>query len=214
MKFMSFRKLLPVFAAVAALSFTAAAHAQVGVFGTVTGEWINGVACSQSVGNGVGTCTSGTTTDKPYGANFGGYYDFRSLGPVRFGVEIRGGVLNTNKDPGANIASTDLIREYTALGGVRASTGTPIRWLHPFASIDAGYAKFGPVYAYNTYTDIEGPCGRGSFRGLLYRYSGDRVWGGRTIWFRQPWYGVDRCGNRLSFAALKFPRLVTERGWA
>ncbi len=158
MKFMSFRKLLPVFAAVAALS-PLAAHAQIGVFGTVTGEWINGVACSQSAGNGVGTCTSGTTTDKPYGANFGGYYDFRSLGPVRFGFEIRGGVLNTNKDPGANIASTDLIREYTALGGIRASTGTPIHWLHPFASVDAGYAKFGPVYSYNTYTKIEGHVG-------------------------------------------------------
>ena len=158
MKFMLFRKLLPVFAAVAALS-PVAARAQIGVFGTVTGEWVNGVACTQSVGNGVGTCISGTTTDKPYGASFGGFYDFRSLGPVRFGVEVRGGVLNTNKDPGANIASTDLIREYTALGGLRASTGTPIRWLHPYASVDGGYAKFGPVYAYSTYTKIEGHLG-------------------------------------------------------
>lgn len=158
MKFMLFRKLLPVFAAVAALS-SVAARAQIGVFGTVTGEWVNGVACTQSVGNGVGTCISGTTTDKPYGASFGGFYDFRSLGPVRFGVEVRGGVLNTNKDPGANIASTDLIREYTALGGLRASTGTPIRWLHPYASVDGGYAKFGPVYAYSTYTKIEGHVG-------------------------------------------------------
>ncbi len=158
MKFMLFRKLLPVFAAVAALS-PVAARAQIGVFGTVTGEWVNGVACTQSVGNGVGTCISGTTTDKPYGASFGGFYDFRSLGPVRFGVEVRGGVLNTNKDPGANIASTDLIREYTALGGLRASTGTPIRWLHPYASVDGGYAKFGPVYAYSTYTKIEGHVG-------------------------------------------------------
>ena len=158
MKLMLFRKLLPVFAAVAALS-PVAARAQIGVFGTVTGEWVNGVACTQSVGNGVGTCISGTTTDKPYGASFGGFYDFRSLGPVRFGVEVRGGVLNTNKDPGANIASTDLIREYTALGGLRASTGTPIRWLHPYASVDGGYAKFGPVYAYSTYTKIEGHVG-------------------------------------------------------
>ena len=155
---MLFRKLLPVFAAVAALS-PVAARAQIGVFGTVTVEWVNGVACTQSVGNGVGTCISGTTTDKPYGASFGGFYDFRSLGPVRFGVEVRGGVLNTNKDPGANIASTDLIREYTALGGLRASTGTPIRWLHPYASVDGGYAKFGPVYAYSTYTKIEGHVG-------------------------------------------------------
>ena len=155
---MLFRKLVPFLAAGAALSATAA-HAQFGVFGTVTGQRIGGVACTPTAGSGVGTCTSGTTTDKPYGANFGAYYDFRSFGPVRFGVEVRGGVLNTNKDPGANIASTDLIREYTALGGVRASTGTPIKWIRPFAEFAAGYAKFGPVYAYNTYTKAEGLVG-------------------------------------------------------
>jgi hypothetical protein len=158
MKFMLFRKLLPVLAAAAAVS-SPAAHAQFGVFGTVTGEWINGVACSQSVGGSVGTCTSGSTTDKPYGGNFGAFYDFRTLGPIRLGLEVRGGVLNTNKDPGANIASSDLIREYTALGGVRGSIGTPIRWLRPFASIDGGYSKFGPVYAYNNYGKFEGHVG-------------------------------------------------------
>ena len=107
----------------------------------------------------MGTCTSGTTTDKPYGGNFGLFYDFRSFGPLRVGVELRGGLLSTNKDPGANIASPGLIREYTALGGVRASTGTPIKWIRPFASIHAGYDKFGPVYAYNTYTKVEGHLG-------------------------------------------------------
>lgn len=158
MNLMLFRKLLPVLAAVAALS-TTAAHAQFGVFGTITGERIGNVACTQSAGSGVGTCTSGTTTDKPYGANFGGYYDFRSFGPVRFGAIVRGGVLNANKDPGANIASSDLIREYTVLGGVHASTGTPIHWLRPFGDVVAGYDKFGPVYAYNTYTKVEAHVG-------------------------------------------------------
>ncbi|HLI76049.1 MAG TPA: hypothetical protein VKV02_03820 [Acidobacteriaceae bacterium] len=155
---MLFRKLLPVLAAVAALSCTAA-HAQFGVFATVTGERIGGVACAQSVGGSVGSCTSGTTTDKPYGATFGGYYDFHSFGPVRVGAEVRGGVLNTNKDPGANIASSDLIREYTALGGVRASVGTPIKWIRPYAGFAVGYDKFGPVYGYNTYTKAEGLLG-------------------------------------------------------
>ena len=156
--FMQFRKLLPFLAAGAALS-PIAAHAQIGVFGTVTGQRIGGVTCTQSGGGGVSPCSSGTTTDKPYGASFGGYYEFRSFGPARVGVVIRGGVLNTNKDPGANVASTDLIREYTALGGVRASAGTPIKWIRPFGEVVAGYAKFGPVYAYNTYTKVEGLIG-------------------------------------------------------
>ena len=156
MDFMLFRKLLALLA-VGAAPFCTAAHAQFGVFGTVTGARIGNVTCTPHTT--VGTCASGTTTDKPYGANFGGYYEFRSFGPVRFGVEIRGGVLNANKDPGANIASSDLIREYTALGGVRGSVGTPIHWLRPYAEFAAGYAKFGPVYAYNTYTKAEGLVG-------------------------------------------------------
>ena len=158
MKLMLFRKLLPLLAlGTAVCPFVA--HAQFGVFGTVTGQRIGGIACAQSTGGSVGTCTSGTTTDKPYGANFGAFYDFHSFGPVRVGVEVRGGVLNTNKDPGANVASTDLIREYTALGGVRASTGTPIRWIRPFAEFAGGYDKFGPVYNYSTYTKVEGLVG-------------------------------------------------------
>ena len=158
MEFMLFRKLLPLCVASAALMPTAA-HAQFGVFGTVTGERIGGINCTQSTGGAVGTCASGTTTDKPYGSNFGVYYDFRSLGPARLGVVGRGGVLNTNKDPGAGISSTDLIREYTAMGGVHASTGTPIKWLRPFGEVVAGYSKFGPVYAYHTYTKVEAVLG-------------------------------------------------------
>lgn len=158
MTFMLSRKCLPVFAAVAAC-FPFAAHGQIGIFGTVTGENINGVSCAQSTGGTVSGCASGSTTDKPYGASFGGYYDFRNLGPVRYGVAIRGGVLNTNKDPGANISSTDLIREYSVMGGLHGTTGTPIRWLHPFGEVMAGYSKFGPVYAYDTYTKFQGTLG-------------------------------------------------------
>ncbi len=158
MKLMLFRKILPAFAAFAVLSCPVL-PAQIGVFGTVTGERIGSVACAQSVGNGVGTCTNGSTTDKPYGASFGGYYDFRSLGPVRYGVAVRGGVLNTNKDPGANISSTDLIREYAVLGGVHASTQTPIHWLHPFGEVLVGYSKFGPVYDYSNYTKVQATVG-------------------------------------------------------
>ena len=157
MEVMSFRKLLPLFAVLKIL-LSPAAHAQFGVFGTVTGERIGSVSCTQNTG-AASNCTSGSTTDKPYGSNFGAYYDFRSLGPVRLGVVARGGVLNTNKDPGNNTSSTDLIREYTVMGGLHGSTGTPIKFLRPFGEVVAGYSKFGPVYAYNTYTKFEGVLG-------------------------------------------------------
>lgn len=155
---MLFRKLLPLFAVFALLCVTRA-HAQIGVYGTVTGERISGLNCTQLNPIGVGNCTTGTVTEKPYGANFGGFYDFRSIGPVRLGVDLRGGVLNTNKNNANNSASSDVIRHYTALGGVRGTVGTPIKWIRPYGEVAVGYAKFGPVYHYANYTQVEGIVG-------------------------------------------------------
>ena len=155
---MLFRKLLPLFALFAVFGSTAA-HAQFGLYGTVTGEQVNNLTCTDLSSNAVGACVTPTTTEKPYGANFGAYYDFRNFGPARLGVDLRGGVLNTNKNTVNNTSSRDFIRQYTVLGGVRASFNTPIHLIRPYGEIAVGYAKFGPVYAYNTYTEAEGLVG-------------------------------------------------------
>ena len=161
MKIMLFRKLLPLFALFAVFGFfgSKAAHAQFGVYGTVTGEQVHNLTCTDLGSNAVGACATPTTTEKPYGANFGAYYDFRNLGPARLGFDLRGGVLNTNKNTADNTSSRDFIRQYTVLGGVRASFNTPFHLIRPYGEVAVGYAKFGPVYAYNTYTEAEGLVG-------------------------------------------------------
>ena len=109
---MLFRKLLSLFA-LFTVGFSAAAHAQFGLYGTVTGEQVHNLTCTDLGSNAVGTCVTPTTTEKPYGANFGAYYDFRNFGPARVGLDLRGGVLNTNKNTADNTSSRDFIRQYT-----------------------------------------------------------------------------------------------------
>ena len=162
MNLILFRK-LPLLFAVLCCVCPIAAQAQFGVYGTVTGERIGGLTCAQP-STGIGSCNTGTTTEKPYGGDFGVYYDFRTLGPVRLGVDLRGGVLNTNKNTVNAVASTDNVRHYTALGGVRASFGTPIRLLRPYGEFAVGYARFGQVnpllsYPLSNYTQAEGLVG-------------------------------------------------------
>lgn len=164
MEIMSFRKLLPLFAVVALFS-SVCAHAQFGVYGTVTGENLSSFKCvTVTAAPTTGCSTSGQNVSvKPYGANFGAYYDFRDFGPARIGFDLRGGVLNSSKDTFENLTSADVIRHYSALGGVRASFGTPIRFIRPYAEIAGGYARFGSVDASSSY-----PLSNyGQFEGLV-----------------------------------------------
>lgn len=165
MEIMLFRKLLPLFAPVL-IAASSAAHAQFGVYATVTGENLSSFKCvTVTAAPTTGCSTTGTNVSvKPYGANFGAYYEFRNLGPARFGVDLRGGVLNSSKDTFENLTSSDVLRHYSALGGVRASFGTPIKFIRPYAEIAGGYARFGSVnrastYPLSNYTQFEGLVG-------------------------------------------------------
>ena len=164
MVIMLFHKLLPWFAPLL-IAASGAAHAQFGVYATVTGENLSSFKCvTVTAAPTTGCTTTGTDVSvKPYGANFGAYYEFRNLGPARIGLDLRGGVLNSSKDTFENLTSSDVIRQYTALGGVRASFGTPIKFIRPYAEIAGGYARFGSVNALSTY-----PLSNyGEFEGLV-----------------------------------------------
>ncbi len=157
-----FRKLLPAFA-VFALLCSAAAKAQFGVYATVTGERITGISCLDPTGH----CAATGGVVDPFGGNFGAYYDFRNLGPVRLGFDLRGGVLSGNKSAQSYQASGSLIRHYSALGGVRASFATPIKYIRPYGEIAFGYGKtnasgYSPVTgisSYSNYAQAEGLVG-------------------------------------------------------
>ncbi|HEX4154785.1 MAG TPA: hypothetical protein VHY48_04150 [Acidobacteriaceae bacterium] len=136
-----------------------AARAQFGVYGTVTGERVTGFICQDPQGH----CAASNGTVKPYGGTFGGYYDFRSLGPFRVGVDLRGSVLNSNKSATLYASSTDLVRHYAALGGLRAEARTPFHWLHPYVEAAAGLGRSNATSVvatqYQNYTQVQGFVG-------------------------------------------------------
>ncbi len=154
---MSLRTSLPLFAVLV----SSAAHAQFAVYGTITGERMSGITCLDPTG----VCASTDGVVRPYGANFGGYYDFRNVGPVRLGLDVRGDVLKGDKSAEFYQASSGLIRHYDALGGVRASLATPIRYIRPYAEFAVGYAKTNAASAvagtsvFNNYTEAKGIVG-------------------------------------------------------
>lgn len=113
-----------------------AAHAQFGAYGTITGERVTGFTCTDPQGQ----CASTGGVVRPYGGTFGGYYDFRSVGPIRLGVDLRGSVLNSNKSATTYASSVDAVRQYTALGGLRGELRLPMHWLHPYAEVAGGFA--------------------------------------------------------------------------
>jgi hypothetical protein len=114
-----------------------ATHAQVGVYATANGAWFGGVTCPSFAS----PCAETDGKVKPFGSNFGAYYDFRTFGPIRFGVDARGAVESSNKRADSSAGGPGIVKNYEALGGVRASFHTPIHWLRPYAEIAGGYAR-------------------------------------------------------------------------
>lgn len=126
------------------------ARAQFGIYGTVTGERLSGV------GNFPTYDINGLTYRdyvNPLGGTGGIYYDFRSFGPVRIGVDVRGSIL-TSKRGAQAFSLGNGTRVNSALGGVRASFHTPIAALKPYIQASAGlgrsdYGLIGPVLKNN-----------------------------------------------------------------
>ncbi|HEY4355523.1 MAG TPA: hypothetical protein VGN16_07240 [Acidobacteriaceae bacterium] len=134
---MSFRNIL-LFCTAAVLGFAASAQAQIGVYGVVTGERISGFTCSDPQNR----CASNDGKERPYGGNFGIFYDWRNLGPARLGVDLRGGVTNANKSAQVYGTSTDFVRHYSAMAGPRVTFKTPFGALHPYVEVVGGYARY------------------------------------------------------------------------
>lgn len=162
MELMLFRKIALFSAALAALCCAPALHAQLGLYATVTGERTSGITCVDPQK----TCASNDGAVRPYGTTFGAYYEFRSLGPVRLGVDARGSITNTNKPADYYNASTDKDRHYAALGGLRISSGSLLFHMRPYAGVDGGFARLNvdgftqvPAKDYRNYTQVQGSVG-------------------------------------------------------
>lgn len=149
MRRMLFWKSLPVLAAVAAL-VPAAAHAQVGVYGMVTGQRFGGVNCPTFAA----PCAENSGHGQLYGGAFGAYYEFFRVGPVRLGADARGAILTSNKRADSSAGGAGIFRQYEAMGGARASVATPLRWLRPYAEILVGYTHNNANGLYTVTTNV------------------------------------------------------------
>lgn len=113
------------------------ANAQLGIYATATGNWFGGVACPSFAS----PCAETDGKVKPFGGNFGAYYDWRNYGPLKLGFDARGAVQSANKRADSAAGGGSIVRNYEALGGVRATFHTPVHWLHPYAEVAAGITR-------------------------------------------------------------------------
>ena len=123
------------------VSTVPSAFAQLSVYGTVTVRRMTDIPFTQ------GTTTSTNGSFDPVGGTVGISYDFRTVGPVRLGVDARG--ILTNSSQGAytsyNAAGGHLD---SGLGGIKATFHTRFIPLRPYVEGMAGVARtnFGTGY--------------------------------------------------------------------
>ena len=128
--------------ALTSLLFAAtAASAQLAAYGTVSVRRMIDIPYTQ------GSTTRTDGSFDPVGGTFGAFYDFRTIGPVRLGVDARGSIVNSTQGAytsynagGGHIGS--------GLGGIRASFHTPFVPVKPYVQGSAGVARtnFGTQY--------------------------------------------------------------------
>jgi hypothetical protein len=144
---MIFRKAVLFLAA--AIAITATAHAQLGAYGTITVNRLSGQQSSplaplnanpaSCLGVAASSCKVNDSVD-PIGGTGGVYYDFKTLGPVRLGVDVRGTVTDS-KQGVYTVSRGSGTRIYSMLGGVRASFHTPIKVIKPYIQASAGLGR-------------------------------------------------------------------------
>jgi len=135
------------------LGCAAAARAQAGVYVGFQATQLRGIQCFSPApvecANGAagGTYTGTTVTGggmgsiSPQGFQAGAYYDFHNFGPMRFGLDFRGGTMHANKSATSSAGGSDTTVLDNALLGVRGSFHTRFSWLNPYVQMSAGYAR-------------------------------------------------------------------------
>jgi hypothetical protein len=137
---MSFRKVVLLLAAAAsALTVSATAHAQLGVYGEFTVNRLTGMVDSP-LPSAPGVADVRANSVDPLGGTGGVYYDFWKLGPVKIGADLRGNILTTKRGAYVNFNGPGA-RIYSALGGIRAVFHTPLKPLKPYIEGAAGLGR-------------------------------------------------------------------------
>lgn len=137
---MSFRKVF-FFGAAVFFGLAVSARAQVGVYGMYTGTELSNITCLALNASPSLPCSAADGNVKPFGGTAGIYYDFRTFGPVRLGVDLRGDFLHANKSAADSTGGNGATRVHNVLVGVRGSFHTPVSFLRPYAQVSAGWAQ-------------------------------------------------------------------------
>ena len=148
---MNLRKAVLFAAALAALATAPIAHAQFGVYGTVTVNHLSGLqsspfapandalTASQCTAPLPQTCQVNSNVD-PIGGGGGIYYDFKTFGPIRLGADLRG-TITDSKQGAYSFSRGGGTRIYSTLGGIRASIRTPLPFIKPYVQGSAGLGR-------------------------------------------------------------------------
>jgi hypothetical protein len=136
---MNFRKAVFFLAAIALISCVSAS-AQVGVYGMFTADQLSNIASSPLPPISSAPSDQRSNSVNPLGGTGGVYYDFKTWGPVRLGVDARGSILTTKRGAYVNFDASGA-RIYSVLGGVRAAFHTPIAPLKPYLQVSAGLGR-------------------------------------------------------------------------
>jgi len=119
------------------------ARAQLGIYGTYSGEKLSGIVCGTTApvlcSNGTAAGAQGVVN--PSGFWGGAYYDFKNVGPVRLGLDVRGGEDHANRSASSSTGDKNATEAYSFLGGVRGSIHTKYAWLKPYAQVSAGWTR-------------------------------------------------------------------------
>ena len=129
------------------LGCAAAAYGQAGVYLGYQATQLRGITCFEPAPI---QCSSTGGKVNPAGYQVGGYYDFRNVGPMRLGVDVRGGVMHSNKSATSSAGGSDTTVLDNVLVGARGSFHTPISWLSPYAQISVGYARSNATLPFGT----------------------------------------------------------------
>jgi hypothetical protein len=163
MKSMNFRRIF-FLGVLVGLGCATVAQAQFAAYGMVNGERLKGITCLDPAG----VCAASNGTFKPYGGTVGVFYDWRSFGPLRLGIDARGTFLDGNKSAYSYMGGSESMRHNAALGGLRATFKTPFHVLRPYVQASAGLGRTdatAPAPAplttlfYRNFTQVEGFAG-------------------------------------------------------
>ncbi len=140
-----------------------AARAQAGVYFGYSATQFSGITCnsgstpSTAIPCSNGTAAGGTGNVNPSGLFVGGYYDFKTYGPVRLGADVRYMDDKSNKSAGNPTGGSNATSANTILGGVRGVFRTPYGWLKPYGVIDFGRTSSNATEPNGAYVSSSSP---------------------------------------------------------